>query len=221
MSCLCNIFKIWISPLTCLRSLICVSLGFIAVSQWVWVLCKSLLPVRVIQGLVLQLVPCLPLPFSLLQRNYPPSTLHPSGDPEAAQGQQSYRHNHSLAFHTCCSSNCRILWFGVFLLSAAQCSIQIILHKIYMSPFLLLCSFHVIHTFTPAGRSLQLHTYPQPQCQPGSHWARRRWIGRGVGTGTEGREVGYRERQSKAAIQSNEYTWFLIALQLRSAEKTA
>lgn len=95
--------------------------------------------------------------------------------------------------------------FGLELFfSAAQCSIQIILHKIYISLFLPLCPFHVLHTFTPAGNSLQLHTYPQPQCQPGSDWARQRWSGRGVGIGREGREVGYVERQSKAAILSNE-----------------
>lgn len=166
-----------------------------------------------IQGLTWQVIPCLPAPFSLPERNNPPSTLPSSGSQQAAQGQQGHTHDHSLASHTCCSSNCRVLWFGVLTFLSRPSNPQSnlsILREIYMFYPFFPCVLSMWSTLLLQQGNLRLHTSPQPQCQPGSDWASQRWSGRGLGIGRQWREVGYRERQrarkkqSKAAIQSNE-----------------
>lgn len=148
--------------------------------------------------MILQLIP------RLRQRNYPPGTLPSSGDEQAAQCQQGRGHNHSLAFHACCSYNRK----SPLVPSRPAVSPTSSLRR--KNGFLHLsfpCVLAMWSALGPAGKLL-LYTYPQPQCQAASDWARlgMEWEGGRDRQGGKGGGL-QTERRGDSEQSSNPVKW--------------
>lgn len=162
------------------------------------VLCKFPLTLWVIQRLILQLIP------RLRHRNDPPGALPSSGDEQAAQCQQGRGHNHSLAFHACCSYNRK----SPLVLSRPAVSPTSSLHcKNGFAHLSFPCVLAMWSALSPAGKLL-LYTYPQPQCQAASDWARlgMEWEGGRDRQGGKGGGL-QTERRGDSEQSSNPVKW--------------